>query len=285
MNDFLLIASVSLGVMLVMGALLGLAIGIVAKKFFVPVDERIEEVQNMLPGANCGGCGFAGCADFAKGLVIGTVTAPEKCTAASEAAVEAIAAYLGLISDPGIKKVAVVFCGGSQLTATQGAHYNGVADCKSAMLVSAGVKVCSAGCLGYASCANACPFNAIEIRDGLAVVHPDVCVGCGKCVETCPRQLIRLVPKSAPVHIYCNAKVKGAEKRKFCKTACIGCRKCVKVVKEGQITIEGSLAVINYSDPPPPETVELAACPMHCIGLAQDYQMIGEIIKEKTHEA
>lgn len=275
LEQFLIVGGGALLLMALLGLILGVCIGVVAKKFYVPSDPRIEEVNDLLPGANCGGCGYAGCMDFAKALVAGEVTAPEKCVAAPSEMVAKVSEYLGLISEPGVKKVAVVFCGGTNTNATQGARYNGVADCTSAMLVSSGVKNCPNGCLGYASCAHACPFNAIEIRDGLAIVHPDLCVGCGKCVDTCPRKLIRLVPKSAPVHIYCNSRIKGAEKRKFCKVGCIGCRKCTKVVEAGQIEIDGALAIINYDNPPGANIVTDAGCPVNCIGLAQDYQAIG----------
>lgn len=275
---YTLIALVVAGVI---GGLLGVLIGIVAKKFEVEKDPRIEDVTALLPGANCGGCGFAGCADLAKSLVAGRVKDPAKCPACPETSVAKIAEYLGLVKEPGVKKVAVIHCGGNNHMATQSVHYNGVADCKSAMIVMGGTKGCRYGCLGMASCAHACPFNAIEVKDGLAVVHPDLCVGCGKCVETCPRHLITLCSASAEVHIYCNSPEKGAEKRKVCKVGCIGCRKCLKVADEGQIDVKGSLAVINYENPPRADVVAKSACPVHCIGLAQDYQVIGKI-PEKT---
>ena len=159
---------------------------------------------------------------------------------------------------------AIVFCGGNNTDARKAVGYNGVKDCKSAMLVAGGDKGCAYGCLGFASCARACPFNAIEMKDGLAIVHPDICVGCGKCVATCPRKLIKLVPQKAPVHVFCSSPEKGPVKRKVCKVACIGCRKCVKAA-EDQMKIEGFLAGVNYDNPPGLEIVEKAQCPTGCL--------------------
>ncbi len=281
MENLLIFAGVALLAAAVTGAILGGAIAIIAQKFAVEKDPRIDEVIDLLPGANCGGCGFAGCGDMAKALILGKINDPAKCPAASNDAVEKISEVLGLISEPGIKKVAVVACGGNHDMAKESVRYNGVADCKSALIVQGGTKGCRYGCLGYGTCAHACPFNAIEIKNGLAIVHPDLCVGCGKCVETCPRKLIALRHADAEVHIYCSSPAKGADKRKVCKVACIGCRKCVKAAEEGQIEIKGTLAVVNYANAPKAEIVEKSACPMHCIGLAQDYKAIG-VIPEKN---
>jgi len=145
--------------------------------------------------------------------------------------------------------------------ASAAVNYNGVMDCKSAALVADGFKGCAYGCLGFASCARACPFDAIEMVDGLAVVHSDLCVGCGKCVATCPRNLIKLVPETAKTHVYCSSPEKGPAKRKVCKVSCIGCRKCVKAAEEGQMEMDGFLAVVNYENPPSLDAVETAKCP------------------------
>jgi len=248
----------------VIGCLLGVIIGFAAKAFAVDTDPRIEEVSEMLPGANCGGCGFAGCADFAKAVVLGDAT-PDACPVAAEGDVSKIAKYLGIDAGGKEKIIAVVLCGGNNTNAKQAAKYNGVSDCKSASLIAGGAKGCSAGCLGYASCARACPFGAIEMRDGLAVVHPDLCVGCAKCVDTCPKALIKLVPASAEVHVFCSSKAKGAAKKKVCNVPCIGCRKCVKASEENQMLIDGFLIQTNYENAPGQEIIEAAACPTGCL--------------------
>lgn len=253
-----------------LGAILALIIGVAAKAFAIESDPRIETVTGMLPGANCGGCGYAGCADLAKAIVEGRAD-PSICPVAPPEGAQRIAAYLGITSKEKEKLVAVVRCSGS-CAVTVRSPYNGVGDCRSAALVAGGAKGCDYGCIGLGSCARACPFNAIEMRDGLAVVHPELCVGCGKCVATCPKNLIVLVPASVDVHVYCNSPEKGPLKRKVCKTACIGCRKCVKAAdSEEQMTVKGFLVATNYSNPPLPDLVEKAACPTTALRLASKH--------------
>jgi Na+-translocating ferredoxin:NAD+ oxidoreductase RNF subunit RnfB len=250
-----------------LGVLLAVVIGAAAKAFAVETDPRIETVTEMLPGANCGGCGYAGCADLAKAIVEGRAD-PSLCPVAPPESAGRIAEYLGITTQEKEKVVAVVRCSGS-CAVTVRSPYNGVGDCRSAALVAGGAKGCDYGCIGFASCARACPFDAIEMRDGLAVVHPELCVGCGKCVETCPKNLIVLVPAAVDVHVYCNSPEKGALKRKVCKTACIACRKCVKAAdSEDQMTVNGFLVKTNYSNPPLPDLVEKAACPTTALRLA-----------------
>lgn len=253
-----------------LGALLALIIGIAAKKFAVETDPRIETVTDMLPGANCGGCGYAGCADFAKAIVENG-NPPTQCPVASGEDAGRIAEFLGMKAEEKEKVVALIKCSGS-IAKTVRSPYNGVNDCRSAVVVAGGAKGCDYGCIGFASCARACPFDAIEIRDGLAIVHPDLCVGCGKCVDTCPKNLIELVPASVDVHIYCNSPEKGALKRKVCQTACIGCRKCAKAAdSEEQINIKGFLLEVNYDNPPLPDLVEKTGCPTSALRLASQH--------------
>lgn len=253
-----------------LGALLALVIGAAAKAFAVDTDPRIETVTDMLPGANCGGCGYAGCADFGKAIVEGKAQ-PGQCPVASPEDGARIAEYLGIQAEEKMKMVALVKCSGGIATTVR-SPYNGIEDCRSAVIVAGGAKGCEYGCIGFASCARACPFNAIEIRDGLAVVHPDLCVGCGKCVDVCPKQLIELVPASVDVHVYCHSPEKGPVKRKVCQTACIGCRKCVRAAdSEGQMTVTGFLVATNYGNPPLPDLVEKTGCPTTALRLASKH--------------
>ena len=248
--------------LLIMGAGLGLVIGLFAKFFAVKHDPKIAETEEMLPGVNCGACGYAGCADFARALVEGEVT-PDACPVSDPEVVESIAGKLGVSLGGATPMVAVVRCGGDNKLSKWLAEYNGVADCRHANLVGA-TKACSYGCLGLGSCARACPFGAIEMTaNGLAIVHPDICTGCEKCVATCPRQLIIMTPKNAPLHNLCNNPQKGGVTAKICKVSCIGCRKCVKEAGEGQMTMDGFLARVNYDDPPGPEVAEV--CPTKCL--------------------
>jgi electron transport complex protein RnfB len=243
-----------------LGIILGVVIGIVAKAFAVEVDERIEKVEELLPSANCGGCGYAGCADFAKGVVAGAAT-PDQCPVCSPEDISNIAGYLGIEAEEKEKKVALVRCSGD-IPNTVRSMYNGVADCRSAVLVAGGAKGCDYGCLGFGSCAEACPFGAIEMREGLALVHKELCVGCENCVAACPKDLIAMVPADVDVHVYCNSPEKGAAKRAVCQTACIGCRKCVKASgEEDHMLVDGFLIRTNYDNPPQSDLIEAAACP------------------------
>jgi Na+-translocating ferredoxin:NAD+ oxidoreductase subunit B len=254
----------------VLGAVLAIIIGFAAKAFAVDSDPRIETVTDMLPGANCGGCGYAGCADFGKAIVEEKAT-PGQCPVASEEDGARISEYLGIQAEEKEKVIALIKCCGDG-TATVRSPYNGVQDCRSAVVVAGGAKGCDYGCIGFASCARACPFDAIEIRDGLAVVHPELCVGCGKCVDTCPKNLIELVPASVDVHVFCNSPEKGALKRKVCKTACIGCRKCIRAAdSEEQMTVKGFLIETNYDNPPLPDLVEKTGCPTTALRLGSKH--------------
>ncbi len=249
--------------LVLLGLLLGLIIAIAARVFAVKTNPKIEAVDELLPQANCGACGYAGCADFARALVEGEAT-PEQCPVSSPEEAQQIAAALGMSLGERLEKVAVVRCGGDNRLAKWGAVYNGVMDCRSANLVSGGPKECKYGCLGLGTCARVCPFGAIEMTPhGLAVVHPDICTGCGKCISACPRDLIELVPKSAPIHNMCNNPEKGGVTRKVCQVSCIGCQKCVKGAEEGQMYMDQFVARVNYDDPPAAELAEV--CPTKCL--------------------
>ncbi len=255
------------------GVILGVLIALAVRFFRIDADPRIEAVADLLPGANCGGCGQAGCLDFAKGLVAGTLT-PNQCPVSSQEIRSAVARVLGVEVGEVTPQVAVVLCGGSVGHVKTATRYNGVTDCVSASLVGGGPKSCTYGCLGFSSCARSCPFHAIEMIDRLAVVHPELCVGCGQCVKTCPRGLIKLVPAAAKVNIYCSSKAKAPVKRAACAIPCIGCRKCVKAAPEGMFQMDGTVVSVNYDNAalPGPEIVAAAGCPTGCLQCRSDHE-------------
>lgn len=245
------------------GAFCGAALALAAHYLSVAEDPRIEQVTQELPGANCGGCGFAGCADYAKALVSGKA-APNLCPVANTLANMKIAALLGnTASATATRKVAFVHCGGSIDKAPRRFAYNGITDCAAAAATAGGDKACTYGCLGYGSCARVCPVDAITIVDGLAKVDAAVCIGCGKCIPACPRNIIEMIPADATIHILCSSKDRGPAVKKVCSVGCIGCTICVKL-SEGAINMDGFLAKVDYSKPLTNEAV-VEKCPGHCI--------------------
>ena len=247
----------------VAGLACGAALAVAAKVFHVDEDPRIEKAVDLLPGANCGGCGYAGCADYAKAVVEGADLI--SCGPGGATVVENLALLLGKTAEAAEPKVAVVLCGGDSEKAGRKFQYNGIADCKAAAGVGGGDKKCTYGCLGYGSCANVCPTETIQITENhLAVVHPENCIACGACVRACPRGLIRLVPESRTIHVLCSSKDKGPVVKKGCSVGCIGCTKCSKICEAEEIQMDGPLAVVDYTVPL--DNVEIVEkCPTHCI--------------------
>jgi electron transport complex protein RnfB len=244
------------------GALCGTALAFAARYLSVEEDPRIEQVTGELPGANCGGCGFAGCADYAKALVT-TGVAANLCPICNSTALVRIAAIFGRTVEAVERKVARIRCGGNDSESLRRFAYNGIADCAAASATGGGDKACSYGCLGYGTCARICPVGAITVSDGLASVNPATCISCGKCVPACPRGLITLVPAAAKIHVLCSSKDKGPVVKKVCGVGCIGCTLCVKL-SDGAIAMDGFLAKIDYSKPLINDLL-VEKCPGHCI--------------------
>ena len=248
------------------GAFAAIALAIADKYLAVKEDPRIGLVTAALPGANCGGCGFAGCGDYAHALVAGTA-APGACTAADSKVAAEIAKILGVEASATEKRVAIVKCCGTRSEAVRVGDYNGLADCAAAAATAGGDKGCRFGCLGYGACAHVCPQNAIHIADGLAVVDKRLCVGCGKCVAACPRKLIELVPAKATIHVLCNNPLRGPDVNKVCGVGCMGCHLCEKHSggkEAGHFTFDRFLAKVNY-DNPPTDAMLVDKCPRKCI--------------------
>jgi electron transport complex protein RnfB len=245
------------------GFLCGLLLAVAAKFLHVFEDPRIEKVTGLLPGANCGGCGYAGCADYAKAIV--EKNAPTNlCRPCQEASARQIAQLMGVAAKAAEKMAALVLCNGGNVGSRRASLYNGLAECVSADMVSGSGKICRYGCLGYGNCARICPVNAIRMTDNfLAVVDPDKCISCGLCVKACPRSLIRLVPESHTVHILCRNRDRGILTRKACDVGCIACQKCVKACGGKGIHMEGHLAVVDYTEPLADEIIKV--CPQHTI--------------------
>ena len=228
------------------GVFIGLLLGFAGKQFAVEVDEREVEVRDHLPGNNCGGCGYAGCDGLAVAIVSGTVT-PDACPVAGAAMVAKIAGIMGMEIGECIRKVAFVRCGGSCEKANFDYEYDGVKDCSMmAFLPNGGAKTCNEGCLGFGSCINVCPFEALTVKNGLAVVDKEACKGCSKCVASCPQHLIDLIPYEQKTLVACKCTEKGKAVMTECEAGCISCMKCVKVCPESAIALVDNVARIDF---------------------------------------
>jgi len=245
------------------GLLSAVTLGVAAKRFAVAVDPRELALLELLPGVNCGACGFAGCSGYARALATGAAV-PDQCPPGGAVLVGQLAQILGVTATASAPQVAVVFCQGDNATATNKYRYLGLADCGAAQRLADGPKACPGGCLGLGSCERACPFGAIEMTPaGLAVISRERCTGCRKCVAACPRQVIRMVPATATVQVLCNSHDPGAVVRKYCTVGCIACQICVKAAPEAY-QMEERLAVV-LAGPPEAAQVAVSKCPTHCI--------------------
>lgn len=256
-------ASVVGGIGLVCGGVLAW----IASKFGVEEDEKLLTVADALPGANCGGCGFAGCADYAKAIVE-REAALNLCPPGGSEVAEKLGAIMGRSAEAVEPRVAVIRCLGDLEKSKRHYAYNGVIDCIAAQALNGGDKSCPYGCLGYGSCARVCPTNAIVIENGLAKVIRERCIACGACVKVCPRMLITLAPQSHTMHVLCASKDRGPAVKKYCTTGCIGCRICTKLDDQGAFVMNGFLAVVDYSKPPATNPQLIEKCPGHCINKA-----------------
>lgn len=215
---------------------------------FCAVEEnpKIGEVSENLSGANCGGCGFAGCADFAKALVEGRADI-SACAATSNDNKKKIASILGAEVKDSKPMMAVVKCVGGEGVAKKKFDYIGINTCEAKSSVQGGDKVCSYACQGEGDCELACKFNAMNLNNGVAKVNKNNCTACGVCVKTCPKKIIELIPQSAKVFVACSSKCKGKDVMAGCTAGCIACGLCVKACPHGAITMVDNLAVIDYS--------------------------------------
>lgn len=231
----------------VMGAVFGAILGFAAKVFAVKKDPREEAILDLLPGANCGGCGFAGCAGYAAAIVAGKAPVT-RCKPGGDPTGDAIAAVMGMAPVDMVKEVAVVHCTGCGVDHTK-YNYEGVKDCLAASVLPGGGPLgCDYGCLGFGSCEKVCPFDAIHVKNGVAVVDEEKCKACEKCVDVCPRHIISLEPYKTKKHVAipCSSKAKGPVVTKVCSNGCIGCSLCAKACPKQAITVENFLAKIDY---------------------------------------
>lgn len=253
--------------------------------FKVEGAEMVEAVFEVLPGVNCGACGLPGCMGYAEALV-NEGAEPNKCVPGGAAIIPLLESALGrgehMVADQQagtadlvsghefparseavIPRVAMIMCGGGDQVAYR-YRYVGLQSCGAANQVGGGFRECYTACLGLGDCERVCPFDAIELRHGLAVVNPEKCTGCSLCVPECPKGIITLVPKGAPVVLRCSNRLRGKAVSGACPVGCITCLKCEKECPTGSIKVVAGLPVIDYSTcVGSGKCIEV--CPTHCL--------------------
>ena len=251
MNEIL----IAVGVLGGLGLLFGLVLAVASKVFYVETDPRLDLLNECLPGANCGGCGYAGCGGYAEAVLKGEAEIG-KCASGGNDCAMKMAEIMGVKAEKMERRVAMVRCSGYKGVDENGAaigaklkgEYEGITDCLAASKVAGrGPSACKFGCLGFGNCVAACQFDAIHIVDGVAVVDEEKCVGCLACAAACPRQLIVPVSPAQNVLIACASMAKGVATTRACTVGCIGCGKCKKTCQHDAIILEKNLARIDYT--------------------------------------
>ncbi|HOE38609.1 MAG TPA: Fe-S cluster domain-containing protein [Bacteroidales bacterium] len=235
-----------------LGAILAVILYLVAQKFKVVEDPRIDTIQELLPGANCGGCGYPGCRGFAETIVKTGSLENMNCPAGGSASMKKIAEAMGLSVEEKEPQIAVVRCNGSLENRKKTKIFDGPTSCAIEHSLFSGDTDCAFGCLGLGDCVVACPFDAIHIDEkrGLPIVDEEKCVACGLCVKSCPKNIIELRNKGKKdrrIYVSCINKDRGADAKRACDVACIGCGKCAKECKFEAISIENFVAYIDFS--------------------------------------
>lgn len=249
-----------------MGVIFGAVLGFASIIFKVEQDPKVPLVRECLPGANCGGCGFAGCDALAEAIAKGEAPV-NACPVGGAGVADKVATVMGVEAGSSEKMTAFVKCQGDCDKAKSKFEYYGSDDCKFEASVAGGHKACSHGCLGDGSCVAACAFDAIHVVNGVAVVDKEKCVACGACIKACPKNLIELVPYSKKIRVTCNSLDQAAAAMKACTTACIGCGKCAKgcpaeaieMITIGNSVPPAKIAKIDYS-----KCVECGKCVTEC---------------------
>ena len=263
------------------GGVLGIGLAIAARILAVKKDERVANVEEILPGANCGACGFPGCSGYAEGIV----NEDADITLCSPGGAEVLAKIAELMGkeagDVGEKMVAQVHCRGNRDTSTYTYNYKGLNDCNAMQAMYKGDKDCKYGCLAGGSCIKVCPVDAISRDEKNRIwVDKDLCISCEKCVAVCPTGVMQMIPYSSDVIVACNSLDKGGKVKKYCSVGCIGCKICEKKSPEGGFVVENFLATIDYNNKGD-RVAALKACPAKCIVSSVDAGLNVDLIEEK----
>ncbi|MBL8029141.1 MAG: RnfABCDGE type electron transport complex subunit B [Fibrobacteres bacterium] len=229
-------------------AISGLAIGIISRAFAVKENPLKAAIEECLPGANCGGCGYPGCAGYAQALADGKTTDTAACSPGGNATLKRIAELLGTDAVEKECEVARLACYGTNDHCGTRYKYDGIKTCAAANLLNGGPKSCPFGCIGFGDCTPVCKFDAIAMdSDGLPHVNEEKCTGCGKCVTACPKKILSLQKISRKVFLRCTSTDTGKEVREYCTVGCIGCGICAKKCPEGALTMKDNIPVWDWS--------------------------------------
>ena len=241
-----------------LGLVMGLLLALASKKFAVKVDPKVEEIRELLAGANCGACGYPGCSGYAAALAEGKAPI-DACSVTSMENRGKIAGILGVANEETAPMTAAVLCRGGA-NSKNCFEYRGLQTCAGAKLVAGGPKFCAWGCIGFGDCIKACNFGAISFNEyGVPRVDKDACMACKKCVAACPQGLIKMLPKDSMVRVECMNQNRGKDIRPICSNACIGCGMCSKACEYGAITVENCLASVD-----PQKCTACLACVSKC---------------------
>ncbi len=259
------------------GAISAIVLYFVSQKFKVYEDPKIAIIAGILPGANCGGCGYAGCQALAEAIVKSGTTEGIVCPVGGDDVKNQIAEAMGEVAEDTVPQRVIIRCNGTFENAPHKYSYDSIISCAYANTLGAGESACAYGCLGLGDCVKACNFDSIKIdpKTGLPSVNYDTCVLCGACVKACPRDIIEIrnIIDDSSIWVSCRNKEKGGEAKKNCKVACIACRKCEKACEFNAITVEDNLAFID--------STKCTAC-MKCVGVCPTGAILSILKEEAT---
>ena len=227
------------------GAICGIILALTSTLMAVPVNEKVEKIKDLLPGANCGACGFPGCDGYAQAIA-GDEAPITNCPPGGQILVSELCELLGIDTEEAVQEIAVVLCRSCDVVRKDKLNYIGAYTCTYASQMYGGHTACFYACQGYGDCIDTCKYDAIHINNGLAVIDPELCVGCKLCVASCPKGLIQMAPPKDVAIVFCSSKDWGPNVRKVCTLGCIACSRCVKTCKKEAIQVENYLAKVDY---------------------------------------
>ena len=222
-------------------------LGVASRVFYVEEDPRIEAVIEALPGSNCGGCGYAGCASYAEAVLKNPEVPANLCVAGNDKTIQDVGALTGKAAEACAPRMSFRRCAKTEGVMKQRFTYGGVASCAAAALMEDGTDQCTYSCLGLADCLRACPFDAIVMKEGMATIIVDRCVACGKCIPACPRNVLELVPHAHRVMIFCGTQNKGKAAMDSCSVGCINCNACIRKCPAQAISTQDGRISVDHA--------------------------------------